>query len=100
MTTENSTCPECGTCNTENITYDSRMIVLSKLNEMIDYLWARSLYGRYHVKKKHSDDMRIKYIKAAIYACQSYSNISKEVELDQLMKDIKDIKKQMRENIR
>jgi len=68
--------------------------VLSKLNDAIDYLHNKAMKGRMYPK---TDYARIAYFKALAYTCNVFNQISKDGELDELRKDVDDIKESLEE---
>ena len=68
------------------MSYDNRESILIKLDEVIDFLYNKSLNGR--ITKPESDKVKISWFKALAYTCSIYSQIKRDVDLDQLNEKI------------
>ena len=66
--------------------YDNRESFLIKLDEVIKFLHKRALTGR--ITKPETDKIRINWFKALAYTCSIYSQIKRDVDLDQLNEKI------------
>lgn len=74
--------------------YDDRDLILSKLNEAIDYLHKKALTGRINDAK--NEKVRIAWFKALAYACSIYNQIKKDIELDDLREEMETLRDQIR----
>ncbi|MDD3984428.1 MAG: hypothetical protein PHY59_00705 [Methanobacterium sp.] len=70
--------------------YDDREIILSKLNEAIGFLHEKSISGRVNNEKKET--VRINWFKTMGYICSVYNQIKRDVELEDLKKEIDNLK--------
>ena len=68
------------------MSYDNRESILIKLDEVIEFLHKRALTGR--ITKPETDKIRISWFKALAYTCSIYSQIKRDVDLDQLNEKI------------
>ena len=68
------------------MSYDNRESILIKLDEVIEFLHKRALTGR--ITKPETDKIRISWFKALDYTCSIYSQIKRDVDLDQLNEKI------------
>ncbi len=75
-------------------TYDSREIVLIKLDKTIEFLHHKALEGR--VKNPENDKVRIQWFKAMIYACSIYNQIKRDEEYDQLNQKVEELSEQIK----
>jgi hypothetical protein len=83
MKTENETLGINEPMNDLNIKlYDNRESILIKLDEVIDFLYNKSLNGR--ITKPESDKVKISWFKALAYTCSIYSQIKRDVDLDEI----------------
>jgi hypothetical protein len=62
--------------------YDSREMLLVKLDEVIDFLHHKAIKGR--IVKPENEKVRIQWFKAMTYACSIYNQIKRDVEIDEL----------------
>lgn len=82
-------------CEKTSSSYESREIVLSKLDRVIEFLHHKALEGR--VKNPENDKVRIQWFKAMIYACSIYNQIKRDVEYDQLNEKVEELEIQIKE---
>ena len=80
-------------CEINPVSYDSREMLLIKLDEVIDFLHHKALNGR--IVKPENEKVRIQWFKAMTYACSIYNQIKRDVELDQLKDEIEILKSQI-----
>ena len=73
---------------------NSRELILSKLEDAIEYLHKKSLKG--HIQNKENEKVRIQWFKALSHACSIYNQISRDSDLDDLRKEFDDFKKMMK----
>lgn len=73
--------------------YDDRDLILSKLNDAIEYLHNKALKGR--VLDAKNEKVRIAWFKALAYACSIYNQIKRDIELDELKEEIETLKNQI-----
>ncbi len=69
-------------CEIKHTPYDSREMLLIKLDEVIDFLHHKALKGR--IVKPENEKVRIQWFKAMTYACSIYNQIKRDVEIDEL----------------
>ena len=86
---------ELCSCDCEKLDFkeNERALVLSKLSEAIDYLHNKALKG--NVRDNQKEKVRIQWFKALSYSCSIFNQISRDNELDELKKDIEELKKLM-----
>jgi hypothetical protein len=72
------------------MSYDNRQSILIKLDEVIEFLHKKSLHGR--ITKPETDKIRIAWFKALAYTCSIYSQIKRDVDLDELKEEVEEIK--------
>jgi len=77
-------CQNCG-----NNGFDDRDIILSKLNEAIDYLHKKSMNGR--ITNDKNEKVRIAWFKALAYACSIYNQIKKDADLEDLQRQVQEL---------
>jgi len=78
--------------------YDDRELILSKLNEAIDYLHHKSLNGK--IRTENKEKVRIQYFKALAYTCNIYNTMKRDIDIEELNKKIDNMTleiKQLRE---
>lgn len=73
--------------------FDSRELLLNKLDEAIEYLHNKALKGR--ITRPENEKVRIQYFKALTYACSIYNQIKRDVELDELKDEVEQLKSQL-----
>ena len=69
---------------------NSRELILSKLEDAIEYIHKKSIKG--HIQDKENEKVRIQWFKALSYACSTYNNISRDSDLDDLKKEVEELK--------
>lgn len=74
---------------------NSREMVLSKLEEAIEFLHKKSLKGKIHNEK--TEKVRIQWFKAMSYACSIYNQISRDSDLDDLKEEVANLKELIEE---
>lgn len=84
-------CPCGGSCG-----YDDRDIILSKLNEAIEYLHNKSMKGR--ITNEKNEKVRIAWFKALAYACSIYNQIKKDSDLEDLERQIQELSAEIKKN--
>jgi|BioPla2DNA2_1021312.scaffolds.fasta_scaffold45963_2 hypothetical protein len=82
-------CQNCG-----NNGFDDRDIILSKLNEAIDYLHNKSMKGR--ITNDKNEKVRIAWFKALAYACSIYNQIKKDADLEDLQRQVQELSEQIK----
>lgn len=75
--------------------YDSREMLLVKLDEVIEYLHHKALKGR--IVKPENEKVRIQWFKAMTYACSIYNQIKRDVEIDELNNKVLELTEQIEE---
>lgn len=75
--------------------YDDRDIILSRLNEAIEYLHDKATKGR--IKNSDTDKVKIQYFKALAYTCSIYNQIKRDVDIDELNLKIEEMTREIRE---
>jgi len=75
--------------------YDSREMLLVKLDEVIDFLHHKALKGR--IVKPENEKVRIQWFKAMTYACSIYNQIKRDVEIDELNNKVEKLTEQIEE---
>lgn len=73
--------------------YDDRDLILSKLNDAIEYLHNKALTGR--VIDAKNEKVRIAWFKTLAYACSIYNQIKRDIELDELKEEMETLKNQI-----
>jgi hypothetical protein len=73
--------------------YDDRDLILSKLNDAIEYLHNKALKGR--VMDAQNEKVRIAWFKALAYACSIYNQIKRDTEFDELKEEVEALKNQI-----
>lgn len=69
---------------------NSRELILSKLEDAIEYLHKKSLKG--HIQNKENEKVRIQWFKALSHACSIYNQISRDSDLDDLKNEVEELK--------
>lgn len=69
--------------------YDSRENILSRLDEVIKIIHNKAVKGR--VKNPETEKIRIQWFRVLAYACQIYNQIEKDIELDELKKEVEQL---------
>jgi hypothetical protein len=69
---------------------NERQLVLSQLREVMDYLHNRMMKGQ--SRKPEIDRVKVGYAKAFCHAATVYNQITKDVEIDDLQKELDKIK--------
>ena len=82
-------------CQIQPEPYDSRELVLIKLDEVIEFLHYKALKGR--IVKPENEKVRIQYFKAMTYACSIYNQIKRDVEIDELNNKVLELSKRIDE---
>lgn len=75
--------------------YDSREMLLVKLDEVIEYLHHKALKGR--IVKPENEKVRIQWFKAMTYACSIYNQIKRDVEIDELNNKVLELTEKIEE---
>jgi hypothetical protein len=75
--------------------YDSREMLLVKLDEVIDFLHHKALKGR--IVKPENEKVRIQWFKAMTYACSIYNQIKRDVEIDELNNKVLELTEKIEE---
>ena len=73
--------------------YDDRDLILSNLNEAIDYIHNKAMKGR--ITNEKNEKVRIQWFKSLAYACSIYNQIKRDIELDQLKDQMETLKNQI-----
>lgn len=73
--------------------YDDRDLVLSKLNDAIEYLHNKALKGRVH--DAANEKVRISWFKALAYACSIYNQIKKDEDYEDLKNEMEVLKEEI-----
>lgn len=87
-------CTEEGCLCGGNCGFDDRDIILSKLNEAIDYLHNKSIKGR--ISNEKNEKVRIAWFKAFAYACSIYNQIKKDADLEDLQRQVQELSEQIK----
>ena len=82
-------------CEIQPVSYDSRELVLVKLDEVINFLHHKALKGR--IVKPENEKVRIQYFKAMTYACSIYNQIKRDVEIDELNNKVEELTEKINE---
>jgi len=75
---------------------NSRELILSKLMEAIEYLHNKGLNG--NIKRPENERVRVQYFKALCNACSVYNQISQNLELDELKRDMDSLRKELKDH--
>lgn len=84
----------CSNCDCIKHDFDDRDIILSKLNEAIDYLHNKSMKGR--ITNDKNEKVRIAWFKALAYACSIYNQIKKDADLEDLQNQVQELSEQIK----
>ena len=66
--------------------YDDRELILSKLNETINYLHNKAINGK--IRDENKEKVKIQYFKALAYTCNVYNQIKRDIDIEELNKKI------------
>lgn len=71
----------------------NRGTILDTLQTAIDKLSSKAFNGR--VKNPQNDRVKVGYYKALIYAISTYNAILKDTEIDELQKEIRELREML-----
>ena len=74
--------------------YDSREDVLSRLDEVIQILHTKATSGR--IKNPENEKVKIQWFRVLAYTCSIYNQIKKDIEFDDLAREIEEIKEDLK----
>ncbi len=73
--------------------YDDRVLILSKLNDVLDFMQSKALNGRIN----KDDKTRLQWFKSYVYACKVYNEVKKDVDIELLNKNMELIRMEIRD---
>ena len=80
--------------NISPVIYDNRENLLFKLDEVVTHLHNKALHGS--VTNPESDKVKIQWFKVLAYTCSIYSQIKRDVDLDQLNEKIENMNNEIK----
>jgi hypothetical protein len=75
--------------------YDTREGLLYRLDEVIQYLYEKAMKGR--IREAENEKVRVQWFKTLLHACNTYNQIKKDVDLEELEAKIEKLSQDIKE---